>query len=444
MRFLSGSSAALVVGLAAIVQAADVPDATAIFEEAHTSPERVLYQTGFEEANPPQLTRYYAGKVPSKVTFRGLTDEQAHGGKHSFKMQVEFESGRWGNAYFKLPIDIPQWSDLKTKFYVKIESLPKTWSFHGFVGAQASAGVTANNVNGEKQGEDGGWEVWEATARKSSDVGDYVQGIGLRMQLPDHSPATTVVMYIDDVTVTGKLPSNYKEKWADVYRYFTVDREEYIRNMGVRRHAGMNAYYDLLRRFKQVNLPGRASDKLTQRYAALCDKIDADLAAAAPLIAAVGRNLADKESRFTADLDKPERILSHLGAHIEAAQGYPAYAGSYGGDRTITFVLEPTRSYKALPGGPTGHNDELSHYSWSGGGYESPQLLPDVKAVPAKPSRVQPALRRSHCRSPGALLDEPTPLRLMTFTNGSRRMLTPSGTATLRPAGSEVNRSPGM
>ena len=50
-------------------------------------------------------------------------------------------------------------------------------------------------------------------------------------------------------------------------------------------------------------------------------------------------------------------------------------------------MLEPTQSYAILPGGPTGHKDELSHYNWSGRGFENPQVLPDASPVPAAPSQ---------------------------------------------------------
>jgi len=283
-RTLVSIGAILLMGLCACAgELTGPPDSAAIYEEAGTSDMRVLFKTGFEEADPPKMVHYYGGKVPNKVGFVGLTDEEAHGGKRSYKMQITFEPGRWGNAYFKLPIDIPQWSDIHAKFHVKMDSLPKTWSFHGFVGAQASAGVGGNNINGEKKGEDAGWEVWEVTAKKTSDVGDYVQGIGLRMQLPDHSPATTVTIYLDDVEITGKLPSNYAEKWAGVYRYFTVDREEYIRRVATRRLAGMQARYAQHRReHRRVNLAQSASQVLKTRYAAVCEKIEADLAAVGP------------------------------------------------------------------------------------------------------------------------------------------------------------------
>jgi len=369
-------------------ETAGPPDTAAIYEEAHTSDMRVLFETGFEEADPPKMVHYYAGKVPNKVVFAGVTDEEAHGGKRSYKMQVTFEAGRWGNAYFKLPIDIPQWSDLHAKFHVKMDSLPKTWSFHGFVGAQASAGVSGNNINGEKKGEDNGWEVWEVTAKKTSDVGDYVQGIGIRMQLPDHSPATTVTIYIDDVEITGKLPSNYAEKWAAVYRYFTVDRENYMRDLATRRFAGMKARYARQKReFRKVALPTGTSRILNDRCSALCGKIEADLAAVGPMIEAVEKNLADSNARFTAKLDEPERILGHLSTYIGAARAYPSYARTFGSEGIVTFTLEPTQSYEILPTGPEGHNEELSHYSWSGGGFENPQLLPDAKVIPAAPSR---------------------------------------------------------
>jgi len=105
------------------------------------------------------------------------------------------------------------------------------------------------------------------------------------------------------------------------------------------------------------------------------------------MIDAVEKNLADAKAKFLAKLDEPERLLSHLAVTIEAARAYPAYAREFGGDEIIAFTLDPTQSYAILPTGPEGHNDELTHYSWNGGGFENPQLLPEAKVIPAGPSR---------------------------------------------------------
>ena len=372
-----------------LLLAADAPDSGALWEEAKTSPLRTLYRTGFEEKKPPNMEHYYAGKVPSKVLFNGVTDEVAHSGKRAYKVQVTFEAGRWGNAYFKLPFDIPQWSDLHAKFYVKIDSLPKTWAFHGFVGAQARHGIGHNNINGEKKGEDNGWELWEVTATRTSDVGDYVMGIGLRIQLPDHSPEMTLTMYLDDVEVHGKLPSNYERKWADVHQYFTVDREKIMREQGAQRYGDMAAWLNRLnRQYRKEVLPPGAPAMLKQYYDALTQRIEADLATASLLVEQIKVNLDDTEGMFTADLDKPERLLSHLGMWIDAAHGYMAYASKFGEYAITTFVLEPTRSYAILPDGPTAHNWETTHYSWSGRGFEHPQMLPGAKVIPAVPARL--------------------------------------------------------
>ena len=374
--------------LACAEESSGAPDAAAVYEEAGTSQMRVLYETGFEEATPPEMARYYAGKVPSEVIFSGVTDEIAHSGKHAYKMQVRFEPGRWGNAYFKLPIDIPQWSDVKARFHFKADSLPDTWFFSGFVGAQASAGVTGNNINGEKKDQDNGWEVWEVTAPRTRDIGDYVQGIGIRMQLPDHSPATTVTMYLDDVEITGKLPSNWRSKWAEIYQYITVDQERVQRESATRRLAGMKARVaGLEAAFGRAPLPATTGAALRKQYAALCERIESDFNRIAPMLSEIRKALSDTQTRFTAKINAPERIINDLSLYVAIARAYPAYARQFGDAGVITFTLDPTRSYAILPDGPQGHNEELSYYNWSGQGLENPQLLPNALPVPAAPSR---------------------------------------------------------
>jgi len=103
---------------------------------------------------------------------------------------------------------------------------------------------------------------------------------------------------------------------------------------------------------------------------------------------AIEKAIKSKSTRFNADLNAPERILNDAGLYADIVQAYPAYATRYGDEDYVTFTLDPTRSYRILPGGPAGHRDEISYYAPYGGGLENPQILPDAKPVPAIPSRV--------------------------------------------------------
>ena len=380
------------------------PDEEMLYQQANASDMRVLYETGFEEPKPPQMTRYYAGHVPNKVVFLGATAEQAYRGKRSYKMQVRFEAfgaDRHGAAYFKLPFAIPRWSDLKMRFHVKmVAPLQKGWSFHGFVGAQAGD-HGGDNVNGAKIGEDKGWEVWEVNTNKTLDISDWVEGLGIRFQLSSQPKAFTVTIYLDEVTVTGKLSEVYTRQWQDVYTYFTVTRDRGRFQLAERRLGDMKTYRSRLQAlYRPARLPDGTSSLLNEHYEACLKRIKDDFGRLSPKIAdiekALGSGVGTKDVqgeglRFNADINSPERILNDLGTYVASAQAYPAYCKKFGSEEIVTFVLDPTRSTRILPGGRTGHTEENNYYNWGGKGLEHPQLLPKSKPVPAIPSRIMKA-----------------------------------------------------
>ena len=377
------------------------PDEEMLYQQADASDMRVLYETGFEEPKPPQMTCYYAGHVPNKVVFLGATAEQAYRGKRSYKMQVSFEAGSSGAAYFKLPFAIPRWADLKMRFHVKMEPpLPKVWSFHGFVGAQAGD-HGGDNVNGAKIDDDKGWEVWEVNTSRTQDISDWVEGLGIRFQLGGKRKASTAIIYLDEVKVTGKLPKGFGRQWQEVYTYFTVTRDRGRFQLAKRRLKDMKAYRSQLQALhRPAKLPDGTSSLLTEHYEACLKRIKDDFGRLSPKIAdiekALGSGAGTKDVqgeglRFNADINPPERILNDLGTYVASAQAYPAYCKKFGSEEIVTFVLDPTRSTRILPGGRTGHTEENNYYNWGGKGLEHPQLLPKSKPVPAIPSRTMKA-----------------------------------------------------
>ena len=154
------AAAAIAVCSGAVGAPAGPPDSAAIFEEAETSELRVLFATDFEEATPPQWVQTYAGvNAPSKTTFLGVTDEEARSGTHSFKIQVRFAAdGETPCAYFCLPFDIPRWSEIKARFYIKLEGPDKTWQHHGLFGGIVRNKWRNMNISGVRTGTDNGWE----------------------------------------------------------------------------------------------------------------------------------------------------------------------------------------------------------------------------------------------------------------------------------------------
>jgi len=370
------------------------PDANVLFEQTRITENRVLYQTGFEEENPPQWSRSYAGvNAPSQVTHLGVTDEQAHSGKRSYKLQVHFEAGGESQAaYFVLPFAIPRWSEVKARFYIKMDQSQapqKIHIHHGLFNGIARKGWKHMNVKGLKTGMDNGWEVWETTVPRAMEADEWINGASIRFTLvPPRSPESTVTIYVDDVEVIGKVPPNYEEKWEEVYEYYTVFHDKHMRDSGTRRLAAMRKRYrELKSAYTRATLPEGTSALLEEQYDACCEKIDKDLPRTVALMDAIQKGLDDKETPFAANVNAPERILNDLGFYVGLAQTYPADVAGMTRSDCATFTLDMTMSYAILPTGPEAHNEEPSYLSWNGRGIENPQLLPDAKPVPASPSR---------------------------------------------------------
>lgn len=374
------------------------PDSSAILEEALASTERVLFSEDFETNDAVKMEEWYGGTVPHKVEFSGVTTEQAFSGKRSYKIQVQFEPGRWGAAYVRLPVQIPAWSDLKLRMYVKVQSPLNPWCFHGMGWGDLEEPVSGNVLQGRKAGDENGWEVWEASMRSSGSVAQYIEGPSVMFQLPDNSPKTTVTVYVDNVTLTGKLPGDWASKWDTIRRYYTVEVEKQKRGMVSRRLSVMGTLSSLLEaKLDKLMLPSTASAMLAEQHDGLVRQIRSDLEAVKPMLAEIEKRLADQKFQINVNVNKPERLLTRAAHYCDIASTYPNYAARHAEPDVITFTLDPTQSYRILPEGPKAHNEEASYYNWdqTGEGFENPQILPDTSPVPAKPLRM---LQGSGCR----------------------------------------------
>jgi hypothetical protein len=354
-----------------------------------------LFQTGFEEDDPPKLVRYmepwwidYGSGDLSTVAFSGVTDEVAHSGGRSYKMEVDFGDETGGGVLLLLPLNLPRWGDIKVRFHVKVDSDVELWEFHGFLDAQAGEAPSEDAVTNAgiynnwalPVGEDKGWRIWETTSIRTVDPADYVHGLAIRFRIRGKPPATRVTVYLDDVTVTGDLPEDYETNWPGVYREAVEQRDREQAEIDSRRRAGLKKALDKVRsEFRPAEPDSLGGGVITRRYAALCETIK-------NLIAKVEESMG-QTGDDSAILDQVERVVSHLNTYTNAMMNYPKYGRSFGNEDVVTYVLEPTQSYAILPGGPFGHNEAIPHYTWGGEGFENPQLLPDVEAVPAAPSR---------------------------------------------------------
>jgi hypothetical protein len=373
---------------------AGVPDAAALLEEARTSPERVLVDEGFETDNGARLVEWYAGQLAHTTDFSGVTDEQAFAGRRSYKVQMTFPAGRRGATYLQLPTDIPVWSDVNVTLRVKLVCQPAPWCAHGLGWGDAEAGISGNIYRGLRTAEDNGWELWDTTIKADSGIARHVLGASLMIYLPDTTAATVMTVYVDQIRVTAKLPSNWAEKWAAVYRYFTVDGERIRRADAQRRLTDMKAWQEsVAQTLREVEAwqaaPGTPASVVEQAAAAL-RRAREDLAAAAPLLQALGQALADEKARFTFNPNPAERLLTTARHAAAIARAYVDYANPAAPADFVPFFIDLTQSYAILPQGSMAQNVELSYYDWDekGAGLENPQVLPRDPFVQARPGRL--------------------------------------------------------
>ena len=380
------------------------PDAAGIFEESRISKEQVVFEEDFETSDKIKMSDWYAAGVSHKTVFSGVTTEQAFSGKHSYKIQKTFDPvgpSKWAKTYVKLPVQIPVWSDLKLKMYVKIQSQPNIHidCYHGMGVADVALSYGGSVLLGQKVGEENEWEIWEVTSKRSDSIGQHIEGPALMLTVMENSPATTVTIYVDKITLSGKLPSNWETKWADTYNYYTVGGEKQRREMGARRLRAMTKLStEIETSIRELSASINAAPILARQYEALMAKAKRDMDAAKPMVKAIEDGLANKDTLFNVNLNKPERLLSMVSHYLDIAAAYRGYAAKYADTDIIAFTLDLTGSYMILPLGPMGHNEELSYYDWNqqpGAAFENPQILPDTMPVIALPSR---AMKEFGCR----------------------------------------------
>lgn len=374
----------------------DPPNTAALFEQARIAEHRVIFGQDFEGAVAADAMRIwylYPGNQ-CRMVFAGVSEEQAFSGKRSYKIQVELQPAEVPKFYIRLSLQIPKWSDLKLSWRIRTETSPKasTYPSHGF--SHGEAGGTDGNVaggEGSKVSEVKGWELWQASMRSDGlNVGEYASGVSLYMQLSPMSKVTTVTFYIDDITIEGKLPSDWKKQWADVYRYFTVYAETDRRRSAARRLKDVKAWQaDIKKRFAALSAPAGAPALLIEQYNAVVARAKESLDKAGPLTAVIEKGLAAEKTQFTANIDPAERLLIEARYYLDIAEACPVYARKYREPGYLAFTVDISQSYPILPAGPNAHREGSSYYDLSQkeGSFENPQLLPDCNPVPAIPSR---------------------------------------------------------
>ena len=198
------------LGLLLGVTAASYSEETAadvdVLALAKAAEDAVLFSEDFEGPNPHAFVQWYGGTVPFTIKERGVTNEEARSGTHSFKIAIETTNG--GSAYFRIPVTLPRWSDLTVTIYLK--ATPADAGHAGGVSLANPTAGTAGNVMGwpKSKDDENGWAQFQHVVPANSDPADYIGGISVYCYLPAEQ---TVSYHIDDITVTGRLPVDYEQ-----------------------------------------------------------------------------------------------------------------------------------------------------------------------------------------------------------------------------------------
>ena len=178
----------------------------------------VVYQDGFETGKPNWTIWAKNAKQSCKVNFLGASTDKAYKGKRSLKLDLTFQDGSY--CYWGVPVSIPAAGDLVMSGYVHIEAIPtQTRVGLGYQITLPPSGLTgcmsiqtlSKPTRGWKRFEVGLEGVGEGMARSvvgSPHVLRYLSKIAL-MYYGRFNTNPRVVLYLDEVKVTGHLPADY-------------------------------------------------------------------------------------------------------------------------------------------------------------------------------------------------------------------------------------------
>ena len=369
------------------------PNAAALFEMASIAQEGATYYQDFEDEStvtPIQLWYRAPSGNQGRLISQGIDKSVGYGGSRaSYRVEVLFESERsqeHGAIYVRFPVSIPIWSDMTLQWRIKTESEPRIslGGRHGLATGWAGGtdGNTASGYGRKVEGPDeDGWELWQASVVSSKvNPAEYISSVTLYIEV---AGPTRGVIHIDDITITGRLPSGWENEWKKVWEYYTVHAEKDQRADARKRLTDLRSWSrELTKRQARLRRPSGASSMLMAQYKAAAEKVKAALEAAKPLVEAVETGLKSSD-RFTANVHAAELALMDARFWLDAAEFCAPYVKEQRDASVITYALDPTRSYGVLPLGPNAQ--AYSGWNEVAGYYENPAILPDVKPVPAQP-----------------------------------------------------------
>ncbi len=191
-----------------------------------------LYQEGFENIDP---FKCWSANAEYKVNFKGLTEEKAHSGKKSFKLDITFLGPEKKSlfAYWAIPLRVPAEGKLKFSGHILVdeESTSSGWK-RSKLGVNVSCTFHSGCARFDRTWRvpsKGKWYLIEADLVKhgkqladnllrkykwgmtGKDVGIYIDRVAVFLEA---KAGERVVVYVDDIKVEGEVPTEeaYKEE----------------------------------------------------------------------------------------------------------------------------------------------------------------------------------------------------------------------------------------
>ncbi|MFH1922611.1 MAG: hypothetical protein ABIP48_22335, partial [Planctomycetota bacterium] len=302
---------------------------------ASAAPESVVYHEGFETGEPKWAIWAKNADEPCTIHVLGPSGEKAFAGERSLKLDLTFHDGSY--CYFGTPVKVPAAGNLKLSGYLCVDQIPS--GVHVGLGWNVDlppSGHSGCSTIETLSKPTGDWrrfevdlaEVGERTARGvlgSPYVLRYLNRIAL-MFSGKFEPGGHVVVYVDDVKITGQVPADYETAIEA-----EIDRTKAAQNAKVegwnqRAREARSAVEKL--RSDAAGLPSPIREHAVEVADAAATTADAFLADTARLL---------KQSRWLRPADEnvwTERLAAVQSA-AETLRRLPEYAGKH----PVPYVL---------------------------------------------------------------------------------------------------------
>ncbi|NOX55532.1 MAG: hypothetical protein GXP27_14065 [Planctomycetes bacterium] len=325
------------------------------------------YAEDFEQADPVQ---FWTTNGKYEVHFKGLTDEEAHGGRRAFKLDVTLKKGTY--LYWHVPVRVPAEGRLRFSAWIKVLTLPRGASVG--LGANYTFPPTRHSGCGPFETLRNTTAKWvhvtgnlaqEAGRRAESVTGRYIDGAtseNVALWVDRWAififarPGQRIVCYVDDVVIEGDTPNPTEYQRVARERFQPV-RERLLRKLAEQKQTLDRLAGDLAGYQRRTRLPAVA-----QRLAQYAEQT---VGAARTLIERLQRIGYGSPSEV-AELRQRIDLLAHVVPNLKRL------AASGEGRSLIVFVSRPITNARILPNSfpiPGRIDDEL-HVTACPGEYE--------------------------------------------------------------------------